>query len=66
MLLSLNSSVARDLIKCLFLNNEPCMDRPTFIDVNPVKLKYYSFMISLDKCSGSCTVLSPKYVFQKK
>ena len=38
--------------KCLFLNDEPCMVRPTLIDLNPVKLKYYSFMISLGKCIG--------------
>ena len=38
--------------KCLFLNDEPCMVRPTLIDLNLVKLKYYSFMISLDKCIG--------------
>ena len=36
------------------------MVRPTLIDLNPVELKYYPFMISLDKCNGSCNVLSPK------
>ena len=35
-------------------NNEPYMVRPTLIDLNPVELKYYSFMVTLDKCSGSC------------
>ena len=34
--------------------------RPTLIDLNPVELKYYPFMISLNKCTGSCNVLSPK------
>ena len=52
--------------KCLFLNDEPCMVRPTLIDLNPVELRYYPFMISLNKCTGGCSVLSPKYVFQKK
>ena len=33
------------------------MVRPTLIDLNPVKLKYYPFMTSLDKYSGSCDVL---------
>ena len=28
--------------------------------MNPFKLKYYPFMSSLDKCNGSCNVLSPK------
>ena len=36
------------------------MVRPTLIDLNSVELKYYPFMISLDKCTGSCNVLSPK------
>ena len=52
--------------KCLSLNDEPCMIIPTLIDLNPVELKYYPFMISLEKCSGRCNVLSPKHVIQKK
>ena len=31
-----------------------CMVRPTIIDLNPVELKYYPFMISFDNCSRSC------------
>ena len=41
-------SLARDLTKCLFLNDEPCMVRPILIAMNPVELKYYPFMISLN------------------
>ena len=29
-----------DRTKCLFLNDEPFMIRPTVIDMNPVELKY--------------------------
>ena len=39
------------------------------IDLNPVELRYYLFMISLDKCSDlHSTIMSylQKYVFQKK
>ena len=36
------------------------MVRPTLIDLNPVELKYYPFMISLDRSTGSCNALSPK------
>ena len=36
------------------------MVRPIPIDLCPAELKYYPFMISLDKCNGSCNVLSPK------
>ena len=46
------------------LNDGPCMVWPTISDLNPVDVP---FMISLDKCSGSCNVLSSKkYVFRKK
>ena len=36
------------------------MARPTLIDKNPVEVKYYLFIINLNKCTGSCNVLSPK------
>ena len=51
--LSFSSSLAT---KCVSLNNEPCMARPTLLDLNSVESKYFSFMISLDKCTGSCNV----------
>ena len=62
-LLSFSSSLAT---KCLSFNNEPCMVRPTLVDLNPVALKYYPFMINLDKCSESCNVLSPKICVPKE
>ena len=37
--------------KCLFINDEPYMIRPTLIGMNPFELKYYPFMISLNKCT---------------
>ena len=36
------------------------------INLNPVELKYYPFMISLEKCNGSCNVLSPKLCVPKE
>ena len=42
------------------------MARPTFIDLNPVELKYYPFMISSDKCGGSWNVLFPKICVPKE
>ena len=64
-LLSFSESLACDQSRCLFLNDEPCMIRPTLIDLNPIKLKYHPFMIILDKCTGSCNVLSPKICVPK-
>ena len=45
-LLSFSVSLAT---KCMFLDDEPCMVRPTLIDMNPVELKYCPFMISINK-----------------
>ena len=69
-LLSLSSSLERvakasDRTKFLSLNNEPCMIRPTLIGLNPVELKYYLFMISLDKCNRSWNVLPLKTCVSK-
>ena len=40
--------------------------RPTLIDINPLELKYYPFMISIDKFTGSCNVLYPKICVPKE
>ena len=47
-LLSFSRSLAT---KYMSLNNEPCRNRFNLIDLKPVKLKYFSFMINLDKCN---------------
>ena len=39
---------------------------PTIIDLNPVELKYYLFIITLNKCTGTCNVLSPKICLPKE
>ena len=65
-LLSFSESFAHEQTKCLFLNDKPCMVRPTIIDMNLAELKYYPFIISLNKCTGSCNVLSPKICVPKE
>ena len=65
-LLSFRSSLARDRTKCVSLNDEPCMIRPTYNDLNPVALKYYPFMISLYNFYGICNILSLKICVSKK
>ena len=42
--------------KYLLLNDEPCMVRPTLVDMNPNDLKYYLLITSLNKCTGKCNV----------
>ena len=41
------------------------MMRPTLFDLNHFLLKQYPSMINLDKCTGSCNVLSPKICVPK-
>ena len=36
------------------LNNKQCKTIHTLIDLNPNELNYYSFMVSLERCRGSC------------
>ena len=52
--------------KCLSLNDQSCMVKHNLIDLNPVELKYYQFMVRLDKPDRSCNVLSPKICVPKK
>ena len=42
------------------------MVRPTLTDMTAAELKYYPFMISLNKCTGSCNVLSPQICIPKE
>ena len=50
----------------MFLNDEPSMVRPTLININPVELKYYPFVIGIDKHTGSYYVFSPKICLPKE
>ena len=65
-LLTFSEALAHNRAKHLFLNDKPCMVRPTLIDMNLLELIYYPFMISLNKCTGNCHSYLQKYVFQKK
>ena len=56
-LMSFGESLAT---KWVSLNEEPCIIRPTLIDLNRVELKYYPFIISLGKCAGNFNILSSK------
>ena len=38
----------------------------TLVDMNHVELKYYPFIISLNKCNGSSNVSSPKICVPKE
>ena len=42
--------------KFVSLDNKPGVIRHTLINLNPVELNYYPFIISLGKCNGICNV----------
>ena len=44
-------------IKCISLNNEPCLAKPKVINLNPDELHYSTFMIDLNKCGKNCNTL---------
>ena len=47
-------SLSRSLTtRCVSLNCELCMAIPALVDLNPIELNYYLFMVSLDKCNGN-------------
>lgn len=49
---------------------QPCMARPTRIDLNLNKLCYYAYMVSLVRFNGSCNTLKDQsdilYALNKK
>ena len=48
------SFIKSSATKCVSLNNEPCMIRPFLINLTPDELKYYPFLIKLDKYNRNC------------
>ena len=46
---------------CILLNYQPWMTRPTLIDLNSDEynegLRYYPFIVNLDRCNGSYNIL---------
>ena len=50
-LLSFSRSLAK---QCVSLNNEPCIIGPILNGLNLIELNHFPFMISLDRCNGSC------------
>ena len=65
-LLSFSSYLALYQTKCLLLNDETCMIKPTFINMNRIELKYYLFMINLKNAQEVLMSYLQKYVFQKE
>ena len=48
-------------IICIYLNDKPCQTRPTLINTNFNKTLFYLFIVSVDKCGGSCNTIDHSY-----
>lgn len=48
-----------DSTKYIFLNNEPCLVKPTLVDLdlNELHIIHYLFIISLARCNGTYNTL---------
>ena len=44
-------------IKCVSLSNQLCQDRPTPVDINSNKILFHLFIVSVNKCDGSCSTI---------
>lgn len=62
-LLSFSKSVGLRylIVQNVYLNNQPCMNRPILIGLSPDEhnqgLRHYLFMIKLDRFNGRCNTL---------
>ena len=52
--------------KCVSINNQRCMVRPMFIDLNLDELHYYQFIINMNRCKGSCNIAEDEAVILLK
>ena len=42
---------------CMSISNQKCMVKPTLINLNPDDIHYYWFIVSPDRCDGSCNIV---------
>ena len=48
-------------LKFVSLKNQPCKARPTIVNINSDKTSFYSFTVSVNKCSRSCSTVDDLY-----
>ena len=49
------------VIKCVPLNNQPCMIRLTLIDLNPDEFLHYPFIVNMTRCDESCNTVEDRF-----
>ena len=67
-LLSFGGSLISKRIKCISTSKELRITRPTLFALNPEEIRYYPFMVSLDRCNQRCIIFLMicwvEYLFQ--
>ena len=48
-------------VKCLTLNNQPCQNRATLVNINPHKTFFYTLTVGVNKRGGSCNTINDLY-----
>ena len=41
-------------LKCLSMNNQPCITRPEIININSNNPIFYPFSVKINRCSSNC------------
>ena len=41
-------------LKCLSMNNQPCIIRPEIININSSNPIFYPFSVKINRCSSNC------------
>ena len=55
------SLAAAKTIKCVSVNNQQFMVWSTIIDLNLEELYYYLFIISMNRCDGTCNTIEDPF-----
>ena len=45
----------------MYLNNRPCQAKPTLVNINSNKTLFYPFIVSINKCGGSCCTIDDSH-----
>ena len=45
------------IFAAIILNSQLCLVSSILVDLNPNELRYYPFVVNLDRCDGSCNSL---------
>ena len=48
-------------LKCLSMNNQPCIIRPEIININSNNPIFYPFSVKINRCSGNCNNINDPY-----